>query len=214
MKARWTSLVLLLALAGCGSSPGTVTMPKAPVKAPDIEAPPSLAPTQLMMIVGQERLKVGDSAEDADRAFPSPPGAFSVKELPERFGGLYRARGWETPTGGFGAIYYDNRLASAVWHIENITQGEMQGTVQDHVNAYGEPDQSLPGKGVQYWFWLKEDQRLMICSVPDRDHANRFDLTVALGHQVVMDGLRMSYLSAREDQSIADKRAGGTEKKP
>ena len=206
MKGWW--LLGLLGgslLAGCGGPSSSPT--GTPVrKVAEVEAPPSLSPTDLAMITGQQRLKVGDSPEDGERAFPAPPNAFPFKELPPQFNGMYRAKGYETATGGFGAIFYENRIAAMVYRLENITLGEVQATVHDHELAFGSPNQTLPGKGIQYWFWFKEDHVLMVCAVPDREAIEKFDLTIGVGQQVVMDALRMSYRAGKEDQSIGEKR--------
>lgn len=206
MKGRWLVALLSGSLAfGCGAPSSSPTGVPAR-KVEQVEAPPSLSPTDLAMITGQARLKVGDSAEDADRAFPTPPNAFPFKELPPQFNGLYRAKGFETATGGFGAVFYENRIAAMVYRMENITPGEVQASVHDHELAFGGPNQTLPGMGIQYWFWFKEDHVLMVCAVPDREQPEKFDLTIGLGQQVVMDALRMSYRAAKEDQSIGEKR--------
>lgn len=196
----YTGLLLL----GCGSagSPNA-----APVVRKDVAAP-NLVSTDLSMIMGTVSLKVGDPPEKVDQAFPQPANSAPFKELPAIFNGQYRARGYENSAGGFGAIYYENQLAAAVWRVENATAGELEDIVKQHISGFGEPSQKLPGTGIAYWFWYRESQSqsIMICAAPDRTQSQRFDITIGMGDKNVMDALRMNYIAAREDQSVAEKR--------
>ena len=171
----------------------------------ELPDPPSLAPTELAILDGQTKVRVGDSQEDVERAFPIPPNSFPFKELPRQFNGQYRAKGFETAQTGFGAIYHENRLAGGVYRLENVTAGEVQSVVRSYIFALSDATQTLPKGSIQYWFWDRQDQRLMICSVPDRQVPLRYDVTIGLGHTIVMDALRMSYPAAREDQSIGER---------
>jgi len=197
------SLAGLLLAAGCGITPSKPVAIEKPL--PDIAEPASLGPTELAILDGQSRIRVGDSQEDVERAIPAPPNSFPFKELPRQFNGQYRAKGFETGQMGFGAIYHENRLAGGVYRQENVTAGEVQSIVRAYISAFRDADQTLPSGSIQYWFWRREDQRLMICSVPDRQQPLRYDVTIGLGHEVVMDALRMSYPAAREDQSIGER---------
>lgn len=188
--------------AGCGAPASKATVPKQPELV--VADPGPLNAGDLALLDGAERLRIGDSPEDAERAFPVPANAFPFKDLPRMFAGQYRARGFETATMGFGAIYFENRLACAVHRQENVSAGEVQAIVRSYIAAFNEPDQMLPKGSIQYWFWSRDSERLMICSVPDREQVLRYDITIGLGVPTVMDALRMSYARAKEDQAIGE----------
>ncbi len=196
--------MLLCLGTGCGMP--AATKPTVAQKAPtELGEPTSLSPTELALLDGQSRIRIGDAPDDVEKAFPPPVNSFPFKELPRQFNGQYRAKGYETALNGFGAIYHDNRLAGAMWRLENVTAGEVQSIVRTYLSEFNDADQTLPKGSIQYWFWTRQDQRVMICSVPDRQLPLRYDVTVALGHVIVMDALRMSYPAAREDQSIGER---------
>ncbi len=199
-------LGLAVIAVGCGGgdSANKAGSP-APSTVASVAPPSSLAPTELALFEGPAKVKVGDSADDADKAFPMPPGAFPFKEIPAGFQGDYRARGYDTSRDGFGVILYDNRVALAMRREENLTSGEITETFKEYQSAYGDPHDAVLGARIQYWFWEAEGQRLMLCAVPDSRDSSRIDLTIAVGDHVVMDALRMNIGSAREDRAAAEK---------
>jgi hypothetical protein len=167
--------------------------------------PPTFGATDLAIRGGAVVVKVGDTAENIDRAFPQPANAATFTELPSQFNGLYRARGFENATLGFGAIYYDNQVACAIHRIENITVGEVNQIVEQYTRAQGDPAEKIQGASIAYWFWKEGSQIQMICSAPDRTQNQRFDLTIGLGDKVVMEALRMTPLQAGNDMRNAEK---------
>jgi hypothetical protein len=201
----------LLFAAGCSkqATPVVKNSP-APIRfAGKVEVPDSLAPTDLGILNDGNLLRVGDSLEDANRVFPAPQDIFGLKELPPGFGSGFRARGYETPREGLGLILVDNRVAVAMRRIEDVSADTAKDAVRRYVAEFGEPSESVSGARIEYRFWSKEDQRLMVCTAPDRKEPSRYDVTVAVGVSTLMDALRMSYASAREDRAIAEKALPG-----
>lgn len=201
----------LLVLAGCSKTPAPVaknTPP--PIRfAGKVAVPNSLAPTDLGILNDGTLLRVGDSLEDANRAFPAPQDIFGLKELPPGFGSGFRARGFETPREGLGLILVDNRVAVAMRRLEDVSVDAAKEAVRRYVAEFGDATESVSGARIEYRFWTKEDQRLMVCTAPDRKETSRFDVTVAVGVSTLMDALRMSHASAREDRAIAERALPG-----
>ncbi len=212
MKSHFALLLLVAALLGGGCSRSEPVAQKATVPpirfGGKVEVPSSLAPTDLALMSENGRLRVGDSLEEAGRTFP-PPDAFGLKELPPGFGTGFRARGYETREEGLGLILVDNRVAIAVRREENVNADKIEEVVKAFVRQFGEPDESVSGARIEYRFWNKEDQRLMLCTAPDREDPTHYDVTMAVGVMTLMDALRMSYPMAREDRAMAERALPG-----
>lgn len=174
-----------------------------------VEVPSSLAPTDLGLMGESGSLRVGDSLEEASRVFPSPQNAFGLKELPPGFGPTFKARGFETREEGLGLILVDDRVAVAIRREENVNGEKVEEVTKAFVRQFGEPDESVTGARIEYRFWNKEDQRLMLCSAPDREDPTHYDMTMAVGVSNLMDALRMSYPMAREDRAMAERALPG-----
>lgn len=204
-------MCFLLVAAGCSKPPAPVakTTPPPIRFAGKVPVPNSLAPTDLGILNDGNLLRVGDSLEDANRAFPAPQDIFGLKELPPGFGTGFRARGYETPREGLGLILVDNRVAVALRRVEDISADAANESLRRYVEEFGDASETVKGARIEYRFWSKEDQRLMVCLAPDRKEPTRFDVTVAVGVSTLMDALRMSYASAREDRAIAEKALPG-----
>lgn len=150
-------------------------------------------------------LKVGDSPSDVEKIYPTPAASTSFKELPPGFQAPYRARGYETQHDGLGVIYYDNEVALAMHHEENLSSTDVDNETRAYTSLFGNPTSTLSGRQVRYWFWQVDQRRLMICATMDQHQKDRYDLTVAVGDSVVMDALRMNRAAASEDQPESDK---------
>lgn len=199
MRKPW--LLAALILGGCGGGaqvqgPAPAPKPAAAmaVKAPDIEAR-----THLALIHNGKSLGVGASAEDAEQTFPRPPNASSFKDLPPGFEEPYRARGWETVTQGFGAVFYENRIVGAMFHENTLSQTEVDLTLQSYEATFGKAKYAFEGARSRYYFWESRPHRLMLFALRDKETI-RYELTLAIGDTVVMDALRMSPVHAREDR--------------
>lgn len=200
-------LVAATLVAGCSQEPATAAKPTVPPIrfGGKVEVPTALAPTDLALLSDEGRLRVGDSMDDASRVFPSPERAFGLKDLPPGFGSGFRARGYESAQDGLGLILVDNRVALAVRRLENVSFDAAQSAAKRFITEFGEAEESVSGARIDYRFWTKEDQRLMVCTAPDRTDPTRFDVTMAVGTAKIMDALRMSYPSAREDRAMAER---------
>jgi hypothetical protein len=207
---RFGFLVVLTAFTvGCADLPHP--QPAAVLAAPKNAPSPSLIRGSRLGLIPRRNesvfLFVGDSQDQVERLYPRPPGSFDFRELPPAFQQPYRADGWETPEVGFGALYYESRLAEAMRSEQNITEQDVLSTEADYQESLGKPSEVFPGVHVMYWFWedSAHNQRLMICAVQDKRDAKRFDLTTSVGDVVVMDALRMSPAAAREDRQVLEK---------
>lgn len=202
---------LALLLAGCsGSEAARSNAGVAATPVPTVAAPQLLRGGKLGIIPRKsesEDLSVGDSQDRVDRLFPVPKSSYPVRGLPPGFQPPYRADGFETPTIGFGVIYYEGVVAQAMYRELGITQADVMTTVSDYTDVFGPPTDSIPGTKVSYWFWAdqKNSQRLMICAVGEIKDAKRWDLTTAVGEDILMDPLRMSPTAAKEDRQALEK---------
>ncbi len=158
-------------------------------------------------------LFVGDSEDQAAKFYHPPPSAYAVRELPQGFEPPYHAESWTSggPLGSeskdFGVIYYDTKVAMAMFHEMGITATDVNDTEADYEREYGAPQQKVSGNKMHYWFWddPNTNERLMICAVQDRKDPQRFDLTTAVGNELVMDALRMSPSAANDDRQAVEK---------
>ncbi len=203
--------LIAISLSGCGSPQPVAKTPAAPPIrfAGKVTPPESLAPTDLALFSETGRLRVGDSLDEATRVFPSPHGMVGPKELPPGFGQEFRARGFESREEGLGLILMDNRVALALRRLENRAFPEVQDLVAEFKVSFGEAQESVAGARIEYRFWEIEDQRLMLCTAPDKNDPTRFDITMAVGPINLMDALRMSYPAAREDRAVAERTLPG-----
>jgi hypothetical protein len=131
---------------------------------------------------------------------------FEYDDLPPKFEPPhYSAKTWEEDHihMGFGEILYDDLLVAAVYQEDHANQDRVLELVRDHQDQVGDlKDTPILGKHVSYWFWEKDNRRLMICAY-ETGH-DVLKITVAMGDRVVMDALDMSIDKARKDQIQVD----------
>lgn len=192
-----------MAVAGCGSN---VASPPAPpvkvVQEPDRAFPtPDYVRSSTLAILTEDgkRLKVGDKASAFDTAFPKPPKASSLRDLPQGFPSSYMVRGWERDTGGegAGALIYENRLAVAMRQVEGADEGELTEVLHQYEAAFG-PGSVISGTSVRYWFWEVAPHRLMINAFETGGARRR--ITIALGDGEVLSELGVSPEFAKKDR--------------
>lgn len=203
-------------LSGCGEVTRVQTVSAAPVKTA-VAAAPNWGPDRHFALLGDrpnDVLFVGDSEDQVGRFYHPPPSAFTTRELPPGFEAPYHAESWTTsgtssPGKDFGVIFFDTKVAMAMFHEEGIALTDVQDTVNQYIREFAQPTQTVPGTKVHYWFWADTtaNEILMICAVENRKDARRFDLTVGVGNQVVMEALRMSPAAAIEDRQAVEKGA-------
>ena len=191
-------------LAGCQATetgqPQTPAIASAPLHpVATIGEPSSNTPSKIGLLVKKGPLiTVGypKPGEIFDKFKTTGVFGSEYNDLPTKFGYPYRARTWETAKTGFGEVLYNDTLVAAVYHVDRATIEQVQDLKIIHQN---ELDGVLPdfayeeGKRVNYWIWNRDKQRLMICAYrKDEKDPMGFQLTVAMGDDVVMDGLDMS----------------------
>lgn len=196
------ALLLTLGIAvGCGtpkaaSVPATGTkepLPGLPVVLPNpvFENSSDLA----ILVEGGARLHVGDPVQEFDSAYPRPSlnRATVLHDLPvasHTAAPNYDVRGWSLDTGqGAGALIYENRVALAMAQFESVDQKTFDDRVKEYQRVYGEA-KSVQGRRVNYWFWQRASQTLMLCGYQNEKKLT--DLTVAVGDTALMKALSMS----------------------
>lgn len=201
------SILGLVVLGAAGCSDSTMAEKPKPVEGPRIpipklsEPPPPRGNGTLELIVGEDRVRLGDTVDTVEKVFPVPAGAVPFKDLPPGAGPGYLVRGYETTRGSFGALFVDNGLVLALERRENVDPYLVGETISLYEKAYGPPTKVI-SKRIQYYFWEKKEyRRIMICSTPDPKHPETIDLNIAMGDVEVMDQVRMSVDAARKDQA-------------
>ncbi len=214
LKARLLGPAAIgVVLAGCQSSEPVAQQPipiTVPRKVTAVDKPRSVTPTKIGLVVRRGLpITVGfGSPSKAFDPFRDPKQFVSeFNDLPAKFEYPYTARTWETGKMGLGEILYDGDLVAAVYHQDQVTQDRVDEIVAAHGEQIGRsrPDTLVTSKRVQYWFWQIETQRLMICAY-QKDQKG-IELTVAMGDEVVMDGLGMSPAQADIDKRKVDEAA-------
>ena len=197
------SLVAVL-LVGCQASETGQLQPSAIASAPVhpltmVGEPSSTTPTKIGLVLKKGALITVGFAKPSEifDKFKTP-GVFGSEynDLPAKFGSPYRARTWETAKTGFGEILYNDTLVAAVYHMDHATIEQVQDMKivhQDQLDGVLPDFKCEDGLSVNYWIWTREKQRLVICAYRknEKDPAG-FQLTVAMGDDIVMDALDMS----------------------
>ena len=202
-----------LVLAGCGEA--TRATAAGPVRHVTVAPPPDFARQHHLALMGDrdnDVLFVGDTEDQAAKFYHAPASAYAIRELPQGFEAPYHAESWTSTSAtiqakDFGVIYYDTKIALAMFHETGITATDVNSTEVDYQHEYGNPTENIAGNKVHYSFWEDPitNERLMICAVQDRKDPERFDLTTAVGNELVMDALRMSSSAANDDKQAVEK---------
>jgi len=169
----------------------------------NVGEPKTTTATEIAMVVKSGLpITVGYNAEKAFQLFHDQNG-FETDKLPARFDFPYRCRAWDAPKFGFGEITYDGTLVAAMFQEDRFTQDRVDDIVKAHREKMPNITPTLiGGKNVKYWFWEKDDQRLMVCEyLAGKDPIK---LTVAMGDDVVMDALGISVGKAMRDSTVVD----------
>ncbi|MEQ1823356.1 MAG: hypothetical protein ABL949_12675 [Fimbriimonadaceae bacterium] len=194
------------AFCGCSAptpAPQAISMPSI-ILPKTVEAPDSLEATRLGLIGDSDLLHVGDSLEQVEKLFPTPTGAVSVKELPAAFGPQYEAQGYDTVGKSLGAIMFEDKLALAMIYRSGVKAGEFATIVKSYQDRFGPPSQKVGQGSITYSFWETGNQRLMVCVAIDEKNQLR-NLTISIGHQTMMDSLRMGERYAINDVRNAER---------
>ena len=213
MRKLLALAVIPLVLAGCGEASHATAAN--PVRHVTTAPAPDFARDHHLALLGDRAndiLFVGDSEDQATKFYHAPPSAYAVRELPQGFEAPYHAESWTSSVTGiqskdFGVIFYDTRIALAMFHETGITATDVNQTEADYEKEFGKPTEKISGTKVHYSFWEDPvtNERLMICAVQDRKDAERFDLTNAVGNELVMDALRISVSAANDDKQAVEK---------
>jgi hypothetical protein len=211
---RFFALAVLVAplIIGCGSNTGEAPPEKAAAPAalrsrvvgPEKIDPPDFSKkTAIRMVRKGDEVRIGDSIESALRAFREEKNAYRIAEMPAGWRDpLYTAQGWDNGTTGFGAIVYDDKLVFGLFHEDRTDENRLQEILAVYDRMLNMPSTNVVGSRVRYWFWQREDHRLMICAV--QPPTGGLSISIALGHAPIMNVLGMSAKQAEKDRVAAE----------
>ena len=214
--------ILAVILTGCTQLPESISAPEPmkPVATPDLRRSYDLylLPTGS---ADSTKVRVGEQTADVKQLFPVPSSnATEFRELPSGFQSPYSAYGFNQESGtSFGTVSYDNVIAFAMTTEKGLPDSDVLSTESMYEAAFGRTPETIPGKAepsaakqplpkARYWFWEDKEggQRFMICAVisKDKNKSGLFDLTCAVGDDVVMTALRMDDQDAFQDRRFLD----------
>lgn len=156
-----------------------------------------------------QTLLVGDAIDKAFEVFPAPPKSYDFYELPKGLGKGYRARGWDAGGESFGVIAFGGRVALAMRTVDNCPPERRDEILRDAENQVVAQGRFLGGKYANYWFWERERQRMMICTV--RNARGVSSLVWAIGDTELMSALRMDSTAAGIDLNKAERMFAGND---
>lgn len=200
---------LALALAGCSSN-GKAD-PNAdqvvPINTIEIKYVPMKAEeSELGIVSGRSRIRVGDPIADVDQAFPRPERkVVEFRDLPPGFGSAFRSRGWETDAEGVGTISAEGSIVVAVRTTKGLEEDQVQTILRKYSDRIPLEQPSIQGQTARYWFSEDQGRRLMICAV--KAEGGAFEVIEAIGEDSAMNALRMNSLAADKDLARADQMA-------
>lgn len=193
----------VVALSGCG-----LLGDRPPVIKSNASEQPdpmlTIAP-QIVMPTGAGGIVVGMSVDAAMAQFPKSDRAAAVSGTPLTLTDPpFNAKGWQSTSQGFGVISVDGRVGLAVRRLKVSPKNFVAAAVEAQQRAVGgEPPLSISDGVVSYYFWERENQRVMINAVqlPDKNYS----VTWAIGDISLMDHLRMNVKDAQTDIEEARK---------
>jgi hypothetical protein len=195
-----------LMLVGCqaGKTPVTTTVETSESATFPVGAPVRTEPSEIALVHRGHYVTVGMTAEDAFKTFADTHvSGFETDQLPPAFKDPYRARTWEDGQHGFGVILFRDRVVASMYQEESSTLARLNEMVDIHRAHLGDvPPVTITGKQVNYWFWDKDGQRLMICGYQPRE--GQVKVTCCMGDSVVLDGLQINEVSAHREQQSLD----------
>ncbi|MBS1705522.1 MAG: hypothetical protein JST40_06580 [Armatimonadetes bacterium] len=213
--AFWACSSLVLVFAGCGSSgnadvSGTSSAPTPQLATASAEKPtvslgalPDPDPDSLALVVGEQRIRLGELEQDALGVITKPKRALAFEQEPPVEGGNLKAKGWEGPKESLSLITTQGgRVVLALWTKEGVQESYVNGLVADHERVYGSTRDVVITENCHYWFWARGSSRLMICT--SKGPKGTQGVAAAIGHYEVMDALRMSEGDAEKDASRAE----------
>lgn len=146
-------------------------------------------------------IRVGDSRDAVESAYPRPRKATLVKRLPSGFADDLSVWGWETEDTSFAAIFKNDSLILAMELNEDADSDLIEISLDEPSVRMGEALISIEEGQVKYRFWELNGRRQMASVGPAPD--GRQILTSAVGITEAMDLLRMSPEAAEQDAARA-----------
>ena len=173
-----------------------------PVTSKDVAITSYSMSSKLEMVDGDSVIRVGQLLEDSLRgSYGKPPKATSLTELPPGLDETFEVKGWETYKRTFALVAKEDRVALALDFWEDADASKIRDAETEYELKFGKPDFTVVTDRNSYSFWQDGSVRLMTLQSEGR---NGMSFTVALGLTVLMDHLRMSPDTARNDAARAE----------
>lgn len=100
-------------------------------------------------------------------------------------------------------IIYKDQIVMAMYQEQAGTiDRETEMTTAHQAQVGSLQPRKVEGKRVNYWFWDKDGQRLMICGFYNQN--KQLELTTCMGDDKVLDALGISYEKALQDAASID----------
>lgn len=193
----------VVALSGCGLLGDRPLVIKSnATEQPDPKL--TIAP-QIVMPTGEGGIVVGMTVDAAMGQIPKPDSAAAVNGMPLSLTDPpFNAKGWQNTSQGFGVISVDGRVGLAVRRLKVAPKNFVSAALEAQRKAVGgEPPLTLSDGVVSYYFWERENQRVMINAVRLPD--GNYSVTWAIGDITLMDHLHMNVKDAQTDMEEARK---------
>lgn len=205
---RYGLLVLAAVLAGCAApkvatqSPEAYITPAAKPAKSGLAEPNFTLTSRLAVLKAPGKVQVGDERAAALRVFAPPTGSYEHDDLPPSIPEPYSARGWQTDDEGIGLILFEGKVAAVVHEMYRAPEDRCNEIVEAHRAEFGAPSSEVANGNVRYLFWDDNQaaQRLMLCTF--EQSPKKFNLTVALGTNRLMDALGMAPDYATGEQRL------------
>jgi hypothetical protein len=223
MRSLAPALVVALAAAGC-ATPKKVTVPPEETKLTTISFDRIVDVAEdLLLYNGNDPLVLGKTRAEALQVFEPPADSRSISALPANLGKDFTASGWESENLSFGCISFEHvsgpedgepvpeQVVFAMYTQDAVDEDIVTKTVSRYTQEFGEPTNTIPGRQIRYWFWIRPKRWLMVNTSVSQ--SGRTAVTVALGAPQIMREMRMAVDLARADQALAIERLSNNQPK-
>jgi hypothetical protein len=212
---RWSSLPLLVFSAGCSSSgptnPPVATIAPEPVSAPrklppvTVTEPETPMASDLGLVRGSNRVRVGDDPRFALAAFPKAKGGFLLRAGVPIDNRDVEIEGWEADHSSFAMLTLGQgekaKIIMAMYSFEESDISKFNSVLGEHVSAFGQSQQQVINGETHYHFWNQGSRRLMVAT--NLDGRGKRGIYMAVGQFEVMNAVGMSYKQAEVDADVA-----------
>ncbi|MEJ5169866.1 MAG: hypothetical protein WHU10_02660 [Fimbriimonadales bacterium] len=165
------------------------------------QLPNPLPPTRLGLWRDGQKVRPGDTVEDALDVFPRPRNAGVFYDPPSVFGREFRAKGWDSGKEGFGVIATGGQVVVALRIEYDVTGERPAELVEQYTDEHGLPTATVSEARTAYWFWDRPPYRLAVCRTEDAE--GNVALVSAVGAISAMDAIALGPSAAASDAALA-----------